>query len=103
MGHADETQLSTFVGSTINRAGAVGILTDAGVAAADTLDGLDAFINGVNVPGDISPLKAYVKAAIRKDAGITNATVLSLTTVAGLAALTSVGSRTQLQEVLGLG
>lgn len=92
--HADVLRLSTMAGASINRAGGLGLLTDAGVAAADTLNGLDTFVNGVAVHADQYNYKPRVKLAWRVDAGITDATVLSLTTVAGLSGLTAIGTNT---------
>ena len=79
----------------MNRAEDIGLLTNAGVIAADTIAGLQAFINGASVHADNQNYKARMNAALTKDAGITDAAVLNLTTVAGLVALTSMGSGTQ--------
>jgi hypothetical protein len=100
MPHADTIGLSTRVGGAINRAAALGLLTNSGVAAADTLAGLDSFIAGVSVHADQIPHKARIQRALRADAGLTDAAVLGLTTTAGLAGLTSIGSGTNLGEYL---
>lgn len=90
--HADTLRLSNMSGGTIQRGGNVSLLTDAGVTAADTLAGLDSFVNGVNVHADQYNYKARVKLGWRTTAEYTDAAVLSLTTVAGLVALSNLGT-----------
>jgi hypothetical protein len=75
--------------NSINRAGEVGVLTNSGVAAADTLDGLDAFANSFRGHADQQPYVSRVKQAWRVSSVFTNAAVLNLTTVAALALLAS--------------
>lgn len=94
MAHADVFEYSWIGGGTINRAGQLGLLTDAGVAAADTLAGLTSFVNNVVVHADQQQYKGRIPVAWQGNAAITDATVLGLTTVAGLAALTATGSNT---------
>lgn len=100
--HADTQPLSKRIGYSINEAGVQGLFTDANVAAADTVAGLGAAIDVVN-PGLHADRRFFakpIKDAILKDQNITNANVLSLTTVAGLTALTDAGSSTR-TDVLG--
>lgn len=98
--HSDTTPLSRMAGASINRAAEIGLLTDAGVAAADTLAGLDSFVDGVAVHADQLDYKPRVKLAWTVDAGITDATVAGLTTTAGLTALTALGSDTTTKGLL---
>jgi hypothetical protein len=100
MAHADVEPLSRRAGASINTAGVLGLLTNSGVAAANTLAGLDSFVDSIALHADQQPYKSRVKNAWRVDAGITDSTVLSLTTVAGLTALTSLGSDTTTQGLL---
>lgn len=95
--HADTQPLSKRVGGTINLGGVMGLLTNSGVAAANTLAGLDTFIDGVNpsLHADQQRFAAPLKAALRRDQNITNDNILSLTTVAGLTALTDLGTGTR--------
>lgn len=94
--HTDTIPLSTAVGTTINRAAAVGVITDAIVAAGDTVQGIKDGIRAVKVHADQERFKDEVIRALDMDAGITDASVLSLTTVAGLVALTAEGSGTDI-------
>jgi hypothetical protein len=98
--HADQIRLSTNIGGSIYRAGKLGLLTDAGVAAADTLNGLDAFVDSVVVHADQNFYKDRIKDSYRKTADITDATVLNLTTVAGLYGLTNMGANGRYTELL---
>lgn len=93
--HADTYQLSRQVGGSVNRAGVTTLLTNATVIAADTVAGLGIAINSAVVHADQQNFKTRIVAALGKDGGITNASVLNLTTVAGLTALTDMGSSTQ--------
>jgi len=93
--HADTYQLSRQVGGSVNRAGVTTLLTNATVQAADTVAGLGTAINAAVVHADQINYKNRIVSALSRDAGITNAAVLSLTTVAGLTALTDMGSSTQ--------
>lgn len=87
MAHADSINLSQQVLTTINAAGGLSFLTDTNVAAADTKAGLKAAIDAVKVHNDLEPIKIQLKRALDFDSNITDANILSLTTVAGLAAL----------------
>jgi hypothetical protein len=98
--HSDTEFLSRRAGASINMAGVQSLLTNSNVAAANTLNGLDSAVDAVVVHADVLPMKSRVKNAWRVDAGITDSTVLSLTTVAGLTALTSLGSDTTTQGLL---
>lgn len=98
--HADQLRLSTNIGGSIYRAGRISLLTDAGVAAADTLNGLDAFIDAQVVHADQFYYKDRVKDSYRKTADITDAAVLNLTTVAGLYGLTQMGVNGRYTELL---
>lgn len=100
MAHADTIPLSRMAGASINTAGVESLLTNTGVANADTLDGLDAFVNSAAVHADVTPMKARVKLAWRTGSEFTNDAVAGLTTVAGLTALTALGSDTTTQGLL---
>jgi hypothetical protein len=100
MAHADTIPLSRMAGASINTAGVLGLLTNTGVTNADTLAGLDAFVDSIVLHADQRPYSSRVKLAWRVDAGITDSTVLGLTTVAGLTALTALGSDTVTQGLL---
>ncbi len=93
MAHADTLTLSRAQGRSFNLAGNLGLLTDSGVAAADTLVGLQNFINGVSVHADQVNFKDQLKKAVLVNQGeVTDATVLGLTTVSELVALTQQGT-----------
>lgn len=98
MPHADTLNLSRRGGGIIYRAGRLGLLTDAGVAAGDTKAGLDSFVDSVSVHADQQFLKARTKKAFRTDEAITDAAIAPLTTVAGLVALTQMGSNSMSTE-----
>ena len=98
--HADQTRLSTNIGGSIYRAGRINMLTDAGVTAADTLNGLDAFIDAVVLHADQNLAKDRVKDSYRKDINISDSAVLNLTTVAGLYGLTNMGANGRYTELL---
>lgn len=91
-----------MAGASINTATVMGYLTNTNVAAADTLNGLDSAVDVITptLHADQRYFAPRVKLAWRIDAGITDATVLSLTTTAGLTALTSLGSDTTTQGLL---
>jgi hypothetical protein len=99
--HADQINLSNYVGGGIYRAGRLSLLTDAGVTAADTLAGLDSFIDAVAVHADQFYYKDRIKDAYRKEVNVSDANVLSLTTVAGLYGLTNLGANGKNTELLG--
>jgi hypothetical protein len=90
MPHADTINLAVQVNNSIQRAGAMSFLTDATVAAADTVAGLRTAINAIRPHADQEPWKIMFLRVLDKDPNITDANVLALTTVAGLAALTGV-------------
>lgn len=98
--HADQLRLSTNIGGVIFRGGKENLLTDAGVTAADTLNGLDAFIDSQAVHADQAFFKRRIKTALRKTADITDAAVLNLTSVAGLYGLTNMGANGRYTELL---
>lgn len=98
--HEDTYQLSLRAGGSITTAGVLGLLTNTTVAAADTLDGLDAAVDAALVHADQFGYKGDVKRAWHGQAAITDATVLGLTTVAGLSGLTARGSDTTSQNLL---
>lgn len=87
--------LSRSQGRAFNLAGGISFLTDAGVTAADTLVGLQSFIQAASGHADQYNYKDRLKKAVLANQNeVTDATVLSLTTVAGLTALTQQGSNT---------
>jgi hypothetical protein len=94
MVHADTINLSTQVGTTINRAKEVGLLTDAMVLGETTVQGLIDQILAVKVHADMENLKQLVVRVFSKDAGITDSSVAAADTIAGLVALTSAGAST---------
>lgn len=95
MPHADVLMLSRHQGRAFNLAGALGFLTDAGVAAADTLVGLQTFIQSINGHADQNNYKDRLKKAVLANQNeVTDSTVNALTTVAGLTALTQQGTNT---------
>lgn len=98
MGHNDTANLSSQVYGSIMRAKAMGFLTDAGVAAADTKAGLKAFIESIKGHNDQENWKILLKRALDYDAAITDAAILSLTTVDQLAALVGSGSNVDVLE-----
>jgi hypothetical protein len=90
--HNDEYNLSQQVSTTINNAGELAFLTDATVAAADTKAGLVTAINtaAVGMHHDLRKMALNLTRVLNFNANITDANILALTTVAGLAALTGV-------------
>ncbi len=92
--HNDVENLNYQVVSTLNRANTLGLLTDAGVAAADTKQGLINFVNSITLHNDQENLRLSVVRAINAS-GIVDADVLSLTTVAGLIAVMPVTTTSQ--------
>lgn len=89
--HADQLRLSRMIGFNCREAGESTLLTDASVAAADTVAGLKTAVDNANVHADQVPFKPRVKGAIQygaESAEITDALVLGLTTVTGLVNLT---------------
>ncbi len=85
--HNDTVNLSQQVVTTLNSANALSFLTDAGVAAADTKQGLKNFIQSIKVHNDQENIKQLLMRALDFDSNITDANILSLTTVDGLIAL----------------
>lgn len=79
----------TMASNSINRAAEVGILTNTNVAAADTLNGLDAAVNQFAGHADQRNFMGRVKPAWRVSDVFTDSAVLNLTTVQQLAALAS--------------
>lgn len=100
--HSDTVNLSRRTGANINFAAGLLLLTNANVAAADTVDGLDAAMSVVNpaLHSDQQFIMNRVRRSLRTDAGITNAAVLGLTTTAGLTALTDRGTDVTTYDVL---
>jgi len=98
--HADGNPLSVMAGATVRRAGTVGLLSDTTVAAADTLNGLDAAVDNAVVHADVRGFAGRVKRAWRLNDEFTNAGVLSLTTVAGLYALATAYGTSPRQDLL---
>lgn len=100
--HADEIALSFREGGTFRRAGSFGFLTDTTVAAADTNQGLqDAVTNSV-VHADIVAAKTRVNRTLTyglASGEVSNARVLSLTTIEGLVGLTTL-TNTVAQDLL---
>jgi hypothetical protein len=91
--HADQAALSERLGGTYRRSGDYGILTNATVAAADTVTGLSTAVETANVHADFQPAKVNIQRAINYgsyDGELTNARVLPSTTVEGLVGLTVV-------------
>ena len=101
MPHSDTIFLSRSQGRAFNLAGNLSLLTDSNVAAADTLVGLQSAIQAVNVHSDQVNYKDRLKKAVLVNQNeVTDATVLSLTTVAGLTALTQQGTNTTQSALL---
>jgi hypothetical protein len=93
--HADQIPLSREIGFNCREAGEVVLLTDATVAAANTVAGLRAAINAAVVHAEYEPYRSRIIQAINRGEDsqeITDALVAPLTTVAGLVALLQVGS-----------
>lgn len=84
MPHNDTLNLSDQVLTTINRTSGMSFLTDATIASADTKQGLKDAINAVKVHNDQENWKIMLTRALDFDSSITDANILSLTTVAGL-------------------
>lgn len=95
MAHSDQQFLSRAQGRGFNLAANIGLLTNSGVAAADTLVGLQNFMQSVTVHSDQVGFKNPLKRSVLANQNeVTDATVLGLTTVAGLVALTQQGTNT---------
>ncbi len=90
--HADQLRLSRMIGFGLREAGEVGLLTDASVAAADTVAGVRAAIDAAGpVHAEYEPYRARSKRVVdlgAYSAELTDALILPLTTVAGLVNLT---------------
>jgi hypothetical protein len=93
--HNDVENLQLQVVGSLNRAEELLLLTDAGVAAANTKEGLKAFIDSVVVHNDQENWKTELKQAIDAS-GIADSDITALTTVAGLIALLPVTNTNQL-------
>jgi hypothetical protein len=93
--HNETENLMLQVAGSLNRANSMAFLTDAGVAAADTRAGLLSFIDSVVVHNDQENWKTELKQAIVASP-ITDADILSLTTVAGLIAVLPVSQSNNL-------
>lgn len=91
-GHNDEYNLAQQVSTTINNMGELGFLTDATVAAADTKAGLIAALNAAasGFHHDARKIVLLFTTALNHNPNITDANILNLTTVVGLAQLTGV-------------
>jgi hypothetical protein len=100
--HADTQPLSKRIGSSVRQGAAYGSVTNAIVAAGDTMDLLDAGIAtaGAALHADQRGHVNQVRQAIKKDQNITTANIAGLTTVDGLVALTDLGTGTK-QDLLG--
>lgn len=90
--HADQIRLSEMIGFNLREAGEVGLLTDAGVAAADTVDGLRTAVRTTGpVHAEYEPYRERIVRGINygaESSELTNALIAPLTTVVGLVALT---------------
>lgn len=89
--HADQIRLSKEIGSNLRAAGDMGFLTDTTVAAADTNAGLIAAVDASVVHAALLPAKPRVDRAIvlgLYDGTLTDANILSLTTLEGAVDLT---------------
>lgn len=93
--HNDEENLRLQIVGSINRAEELLLLTDAGVAAANTKAGLEAFINSVTVHNDQENWKSALKQSIRS-LPVSDAVIADLTTVAGLVSALEVSNPNQL-------
>lgn len=91
MPHADTLYLSYQVGTTMNRAAQMGILTDAMVAASTTIAQLKELIRAVKVHADMEYWKIEF---IRSLDYAVDITLGSITTVAQLVAQTQAGTST---------
>lgn len=102
--HADAIPLNRLVGDNLLSAsdlGGAGFLTNAKVAAADTVAGLTAAIDTSTCHADQIPSKARYDLAIQLgtyDGSLTNARILGLTTVAELIALTVAETDDSIQQ-----
>lgn len=92
MPHGDEIGLSYRIGGTLRQCGDFGTLTDATVAAANTVAGINSAIDASVVHAEIVPAKWRQTRAVTAGAAIgdlTDALINPLTTVEGLAGLTA--------------
>jgi hypothetical protein len=100
--HADAQNLDKLVGDTLLSAGNIStnsgyaIYTNTNVTSADTVQGLRDVLTTAAAPGtthaDVQPVLARVNRAIDlgvADGSLTDARILSLTTVQGLVELTT--------------
>lgn len=93
--HADETAFSFRIGGTLRRSGDFGLLTDATVAAANTVTGLISAVDAAVVHADVKPATVGVDRSILYGSysqELTDALIGPLTTVVGLVALTAAGN-----------
>jgi hypothetical protein len=102
--HADAVPLNRLVGDNLLSAsdlGGAGFLTNTNVAAADTVTGLIAAVDNASAHADQRPSKARYDLAIALgtyDGSLTDARILSLTTVTGLIGLTSAQTTDSIQQ-----
>lgn len=93
--HADALALSREVGANIQLAADNGFLSDAVILPLTTTAGLIAAVNSAVVSADREPMRARIVSALNKGIAsgeITDAAVTAADTVAGLRALTQIGS-----------
>ena len=94
MPHADATPMSVKVGATLQRANDVGIISDSFVNANHS--SVAAFQTAVQAVtpahADQGNYRRRVAQAVAADGGITDSSISGVSTVAGLLALTSLGS-----------
>ena len=94
MPHADAVPMSVKVGATMQRANDLGIISDAFVNANHS--SVAAFQTAVqavsSLHSDQLNLKRRVAQAAGADGGITDSSIAGVSTVAGLLALTSIGT-----------
>lgn len=97
--HADQTELSKNIGREIRRAQEIGWITDAGVTAANTVDGLKTAVSTAaaadTTHGETAPIANSVLRSIdqgREIGDFSDAAILNLTTVDALVALTALGA-----------
>jgi hypothetical protein len=94
MPHADAVPMSVKVGATLQRANDLGIISDSFVNANHA--NVAAFQTAVQAVtpahADQGNYRRRIAQAVGADGGITDAAIASVSTVAGLLALTSIGS-----------
>jgi hypothetical protein len=93
--HSDQLEMSVDIGSSLQFAVNESLLTNTNVAAADTNQGLQDAVTAATCAADVAPSKPRIIRAIQMgsyDGTLSDANILSLTTTAGLLALTQIGS-----------